>query len=186
MIQIDEAELVKRLGHKNNILRGTVNRGNDAFIMENAQRASDKPKLPKSLFPIVGAMQKLAGTKATAKEFNISEHRAKDIGNARDSTTYTKDTELASKIADVTSRASEIAMNRILRNLNIVDDDDKFTKMSAPDVISATKDISIIVKNITPESKGDGNVHAQVIIMAPQVQPESRYDVMTVETVSQR
>lgn len=100
---------------------------------------------------------------------------------ARSAATYNdRDNSTAKHVNSVRERIVKKASNRLAVALNEITPE-KLADVSARDLSTVAKNMSAIIKDMSPEEKPDTNPAAQIIIYAPQKNEISNYEVMQLQ-----
>ena len=113
------------------------------------------------------------------KRYNTSASSISAYKNGASSTSsyHKPNVELEKNNKDVRTVISELASDKIKSSLNLLTDD-KISNCGARDIAGITKDLSAIIKNITPETGMISN--NQVIIYKPRLKEEDDYEIIEV------
>jgi transcriptional regulator with XRE-family HTH domain len=144
--------------------------------------------VPDSLRKIIGETQVIDGRKAAlelAEEFGISPSSVSAYAHGATSTT-TYDTPSKSIIQHI-NKSRERAVKRASKTLNgalSAITQEKLDYSDAKDLAGIAKDMSVLIKNLEPQSEGkssSGIQSPQFVIFAPQFRKEESFDVIDVK-----
>lgn len=139
--------------------------------------------VPATLRNIIGEEAHVNGRASAisiAKSFDISHQQvaAYTNGATSEATYHEKDNKLDSHITNAKMRVTKRAMSKLMKSMNHMDGE-KFQNASLTELSSVAKNMSSIVKDMSPETDGnDRRNPVQFIVMAPQIVNESRFETV--------
>jgi predicted transcriptional regulator len=119
-----------------------------------------------------------ASAKELSESFGVSPSSISAYKNGSTSTASydTPDRKLANHIVNVKDRITKKATNRLARALDSITPE-KLDDLKVKDAAQVAKDMSVVIKNMTPEVREQNN-NVNFVIFAPKVREESDYDVI--------
>jgi hypothetical protein len=143
-------------------------------------RPSEKENTPESVRNVI-AEERINGTpsKELARLFNVGDQipYAYSKGAHSQSSYHDRNTSVAKHIKSVQERISSRAAKRINFAFDALTPE-KIAEEDARSIAGIAKDMSAIIKNMTPEVKVDNNV--QFVVFAPRMKDEQDYQVIEV------
>lgn len=184
MIPISEDELSARLENKANILRPTIQKNGSYQLQNREGHCGIENKIPREARPLVAAMAMVSGNKATAEVLGISHQRVQELKTGKDRNGVPIPEEVA-KVEAIRERLADVAISKTLAALNIITDE-RLKGLPVQEAVSAAKDLSIVVRNVSGDPGSKAAANAQVIIFSPNQRDRSTYDTIDVEVVPTR
>lgn len=139
--------------------------------------------VPATLRNIIGEEAHINGRASAisiAKSFDISHQQvaAYTNGATSEATYHEKDNKLDSHITNAKMKVTKRAMSKLLKSMHHITDD-KLSEASVTELSSVAKNMSSIVKDMSPETEGnDRRNPVQFIVMAPQIVNENKFETV--------
>lgn len=139
--------------------------------------------VPATLRNIIGEEAHINGRASAisiAKSFDISHQQvaAYTNGATSEATYHDKDKSLDSHITNAKMKVTKRAMSKLLKSMHHITDD-KLLEASVTELSSVAKNMSSIVKDMSPEdNSNDRRNPVQFIVMAPQIVNENRFETV--------
>jgi len=147
-------------------------------------RGIGKTAVPNNLRKIIGETSEIDGRQEAldlARHFDISPSSVSAYAHGNTSTaSYNKPVEsLVNNINQAKERITKRARNKLMMALNNITSE-KMTESKARDLAGIAKDMSVIIRNMEPDTPVNliGNGGPTFILYRPQVRKEESYDVM--------
>lgn len=152
-------------------------RGLETITKNSRGRTLGATEIPEFLRPIIGASDRLSGAPKTARAFGIGIATAYSHGEGRrGNPTSAKDPELESKIEGRIQTVQEKALDKLMVALNLLDEEMMQSKTGVG-VSTIAANMGRIVEKTAAKQNGAGS-GTQIVIYAPQMRTENRYDVI--------
>lgn len=182
---LNDEEANQRINSADNLLNklgmeSQGGHGNSIVVpLHNGGRRPGDKNLPEFLKPIVGTAANLQKSEDVAEAFNISKSQ---VDQFKEGNRYfrTPDNELKNQIDKSLGTVQEMAIHRLMKALNILDDKIN-DEVKATDLSTISKDMSGIVERIRGRSSTN-IANAQFIIYAPRQKSLDAYEVIEVES----
>ncbi len=148
-------------------------------------RGNGNKQVPDSLRKIIGENAIGEGNEATKvmtralgiSDSSLSAYKA----GATSTATYNNPvTDLANHVDNARQRVIKKARSRLLASLNNITPA-KLKEEKPRDLAGIAKDMSIIIRNMEPQSNNDGKTNQPLIIFAPQLIHEDKFEVIDAE-----
>lgn len=183
MIEITSEEAQKRLERSEplpEIINGTSWKGNGSVISSErapVKRLDDESRL------LIGTLGQFQSHTRIAKEFGLNNARVHHLANglihSGDDKAAYKDPEFCKKLEEAKGGVAALALDKLIGSLGLITHD-KLDKVPVKELTEITKDLSVVVRNVSGSGQeGKTNV-AQVILFAPKTRSEETYDTMEV------
>jgi hypothetical protein len=183
MIEITQKELEERLNSRTSspkIIRGQTT-GNGSYTFHDNKNEEGKTIIPQEANGLVSALVALegrGGQKKVANLFNVGQDKISNIVNGKNWDGEKRD-HLVSKAKDGRQAASDLALTKLQESLGLITND-RVSALPIQEIVDISQKMSVIVRNISGDQNKAPQI-GQVVLLAPSIKEESRYDVMTIE-----
>jgi hypothetical protein len=143
----------------------------------------NSPAVPESLRKIIGENAIEEGsdaTKAMTRALGISDSSLSAYKNGATSTSSYHNPQFKNHIDKARERIVKKARNRLIGSLNAITPE-KLKEESPRDLAGIAKDMSAIIKNMEPEKSNGELAPRALIIFAPQMMREDKFEVIDVQ-----
>lgn len=180
MISITQEELEKRLDSKVNVLRGQTTGGHSHTFNDNPNLS--KPVVPPEARGLVSALAALQGINNTAADLGLERHQVSNIARGLDRKGKADPTRQA-EVKNARESVADYALGKVLSSLSLLTDE-RLEKLPTKDLAEASKDLSVVVRNISGDAGTQRPNIAQVVLFSPRVREDSEYEAITVEAIA--
>ena len=183
MIEITSEEAQKRLERSEplpEIIHGTSWKGNGSVIPSErapVKRLDDESRL------LLGTLAQFQSHTKLANEFDLNKARVHHIANgfihSGDDKAAYKDVDFCKKLEEAKGGVAALALDKLIGSLGLINHE-KLDKLPVADLVTVTKDLSVVVRNVTGQAGENKPNIAQVIFFAPKTREEKSYDSIEV------
>lgn len=146
----------------------------EVVTKQRAGRGIGNDEIPDFLRPIIGTAAKLSTSRAAAQEFGVAHATAANYANGKVS--QRADGDLQAQIDSRIQTVQDVALTKMMVALNLLDEDMMQNKTGV-NVSNIAANMGRIVEKTTKKVE-QINQGTQVIIYAPQVRSEEKYEVI--------
>jgi hypothetical protein len=155
-------------------LRKALNKGSGG-------RKKGEPNLSPDERVVIGAAATLGTCKKTSTDFGVSLHHAHELKHAKHSQAQGKNLELRKNIDKTLDRVEDVAAEKLLATLEMVEDDElRLVNVEKKSKIAAN--LSGVLSKISSRRVDEKDKPPQVIFYAPNVSKIEEYDVIEVKS----
>lgn len=143
----------------------------------------NNPQTPESLRTIIGENAVEEGSKATktmTRSLGISDSSLSAYKHGATSTASYHNPTFKNKIDEARQRITKKARSRLLASLNAITPD-KLADVKARDLAGIAKDMSAVIKNLEPQKDEGEKTTQALIIFAPQMLKEEKFEVIDMQ-----
>jgi predicted transcriptional regulator len=152
-----------------------------AEVVDINKGRGDKKEVPESVRKVIGEEKVLGSdSKELAEIFKVSESSVSAYGNgARSTANYNEGNgELKTHVDSIRDKIANKARVRLINAIHHITPE-KLAESKIKDLSQIAKDMSVVIKNIEPQTNTP-SLGVQFVFFAPKLKQESDYDVIAI------